>query len=78
MNNPKFDNKIRTHIKEEIEEADKGIIKKLKTRKAPARDGITNKTIKNQNDEAMKKITNIKNAIIKQEHYSETWKNQRQ
>jgi hypothetical protein len=74
MNNPKFDNKIRTHIKEEIEEADKGIIKKLKTRKAPARDGITNKTIKNQNDEAMKKITNIKNAIIKQEHYSETWK----
>jgi hypothetical protein len=36
--------------------------------------GITNKTNKNLNDEAIKKITNITNAIIKQEHYPETWK----
>jgi uncharacterized protein YehS (DUF1456 family) len=65
MNNRKFDNKIRTHIKEEIEENHKetieeameeeiaGIMKKLKTRKA--------------SDKAIKKITNITNAIIKQE-----------
>jgi hypothetical protein len=36
--------------------------------------GFTNKTNKNLNDEAIKKITNITNAIIKQEHYPETWK----
>lgn len=61
---------IETVTMEEVND----IVNKLKARKAPGRDGITNEAIKKLTEEGRHEIVNITNAIIQQGHFTAAWK----
>jgi hypothetical protein len=50
------------------------IIRRLKKRKAPGKDGIMNKMLKEMSRKCMMALTNIVNAIIRREHFPICWK----
>ncbi|GJQ70228.1 hypothetical protein Trydic_g22681 [Trypoxylus dichotomus] len=50
------------------------IIKRLKNRKAPGRDGITNTAIKHLHLGAIDAVKDIINGVLKYQHFPQTWK----
>lgn len=70
--------RLETDDNQEIEKIEKeeviSIIKQTKTRKAPGKDGITNKAIKMLPEEAMDEIIEIANSVLKFEKFPEVWK----
>lgn len=67
---PTKDQEIRITTIEEIAE----VVKKLKNRKAPGKDGIPNLALKHLPTEGLEEIVNITNAIFKLRHFPNTWK----
>ncbi|KAH1017000.1 hypothetical protein HUJ05_007738 [Dendroctonus ponderosae] len=51
-----------------------GIVKCLKRRKAPDKDGITNVMLKNLPQKGIVAITNLINAVLRTRHFSTSWK----
>ncbi|MFS5355118.1 reverse transcriptase family protein, partial [Streptococcus agalactiae] len=51
-----------------------GIIKRLKNRKAPGKDGITNVMVKQLPRKGIAAITNIINAVLRTRHFPTGWK----
>ena len=50
------------------------IVRRLKKRKAPGKDGITNKMLKEMPRKGMVALTNIINAIVRREYFPLCWK----
>jgi hypothetical protein len=51
------------------------LIKRLRNRKAPGIDGISNRTLKKLTDTGVEYLTNILNACLEQQYFPDSWKN---